>query len=143
MGRVDGARIAGFRIFLCWELERGGAAVRAVRAVDTATHSDYQGRGTFSRLTLHAIDALRADRVGFIYNTPNGQSRPGYLKMGWQPVARLPVLARPRLLGSLLAVARACPPGSGRCRPQPGLSAVGALERSRRCCGVAALVPYR
>jgi GNAT superfamily N-acetyltransferase len=104
---VDGERIVGFRIFLRWEFERGGHYVRAVRAVDTATHPDYQGRGIFSRLTLHAIEALRAEGVGFIFNTPNDQSRPGYLKMGWQLVERLPVLARPRSLPALLAVARA------------------------------------
>src|ERR1700674_4101384 len=46
---VDGERIAGFRIFLRWEFTRGGDVVRAVRAVDTATHPDYQGRGVFSR----------------------------------------------------------------------------------------------
>ena len=135
---VDGARIAGFRIFLRWEFELRGATVRAVRAVDTATHPDYQGRGIFSRLTLHAIDALRADGVGFIFNTPNDQSRPGYLKMGWQPVARLPVLARPRSLGSLLAVARARVPAEKWSLPTAaGLSAVDALSDRD---GVAALL---
>jgi GNAT superfamily N-acetyltransferase len=104
---TDGERIAGFRIFLRWEFERAGQVSRAVRAVDTATHPDYQGQGIFSRLTLHAIDELRGDGVAFVFNTPNSQSRPGYLKMGWQPVARLPVLFRPRSVGSLLAVARA------------------------------------
>ena len=104
---VDDRRIVGFRVFLRWEFERAGAIVRAVRAVDTATHPEYQGRGIFSRLTLHALDALKAEGVGFVFNTPNDQSRPGYLKMGWKSVERLPVLARPRSLPSLLAVARA------------------------------------
>ena len=39
---------------------------------------------------------MRDDGVAFVFNTPNDRSRPGYLKMGWQPVRRLPVLARPR-----------------------------------------------
>ncbi len=104
---VDGDRVVGFRIFLCWEFTRGGVAVRAVRAVDTATHPDYQGRGIFSRLTRHALEALRAQQVAFVFNTPNAQSRPGYLKMGWQLVERMPVLARPRSPRSLLAIARA------------------------------------
>jgi GNAT superfamily N-acetyltransferase len=125
---VDGDQIAGFRIFLRWEYERSGAAVRAVRAVDTATHPDYQGRGIFSRLTLHAIEALRADGVAFVFNTPNDQSRPGYLKMGWQPVARLPVLARPRSIGSLLAVARARVPADKWSLPtNAGIPALEAL----------------
>ena len=126
---VDGERIAGFRIFLRWEFERDGAVVRAARAVDTATHPDYQGRGIFSRLTLHAIEALRAEGVMFIYNTPNDSSRPGYLKMGWQPVARLPVLMRPRSVGSLIKVARARVPAAKWSTPTTaGLPALDALR---------------
>ena len=126
---VDGERIAGFRIFLRWEYERDGAVVRAVRAVDTATHPDYQGRGIFSRLTLHAIEALKAEGVAFIYNTPNDSSRPGYLKMGWQPVARLPVLMRPRSVASLIKVARARVPATKWSTPTTaGLPALDALR---------------
>jgi GNAT superfamily N-acetyltransferase len=139
---VDGGRIAGFRVFLRWEFTRGGDVVRAVRAVDTATHPDYQGRGIFSRLTLHALDELRADGVAFVFNTPNDQSRPGYLKMGWQPVARLPVLVRPRSIGSLLAVARArvpaekwsLPTGVGLSAPEV-LSDREAVDGLLRACG--------
>ena len=109
---LDGARIIGFRILLRWEYVRDGATVRAVRAVDTATHPDAQGRGVFSRLTLHAIERLREDGVAFVFNTPNDQSRPGYLKMGWQPVRRLPVLVLPRSLPSIVAVARADVPAA-------------------------------
>jgi len=126
---VDARRIVGFRVFLRWEFERGGQVVRAVRAVDTATHPDYQGRGIFSRLTLHAIEALRAEGVGFVFNTPNDQSRPGYLKMGWKPVERLPVLVRPRSISSLLAVARARVPADKWSLPcEAGLSAPAALS---------------
>jgi GNAT superfamily N-acetyltransferase len=140
---VDGERIAGFRIFLRWEFEHLGAIVRAVRAVDTATHPDYQGRGIFSKLTLHAIDALRDDGVAFVFNTPNDQSRPGYLKMGWQPVARLPVYFRPRSVSSLFAVARARVPAEKWSLPtEAGLSAPevlsdhDAVERLVRASGV-------
>jgi GNAT superfamily N-acetyltransferase len=126
---VDGERIVGFRIFLRWEYTRGDATIRAVRAVDTATHPDYQGRGIFSRLTLHAIEALRAEGVAFVFNTPNDSSRPGYLKMNWQPVARLPVLFRPRSIGSLIAVARARVPAEKWSLPtEVGLSAPDVLS---------------
>ncbi|MEY2478438.1 MAG: hypothetical protein QOG87_3753 [Actinomycetota bacterium] len=92
-------RLAGFRTFLRWTWDvPGRGAVPAVRAVDTATHPDFQGRGVFSRLTLHALDELAREGVGFVFNTPNDKSRPGYLKMGWRLVARLPVWARPRSL---------------------------------------------
>ena len=98
VAEVDG-RLAGFRTFLRWEWDvPGRGPVRAVRAVDTATHPAFQGRGIFSKLTLHALDQLANDGVGFVFNTPNDKSRPGYLKMGWRLVARLPVWARPRSL---------------------------------------------
>jgi GNAT superfamily N-acetyltransferase len=93
---VDGSRIAGFRTFLRWEWERNGEVVRAVRAVDTATDPNYQGRGIFTRLTTLAVDELRSEGIAFVFNTPNEQSRPGYLKMGWRDVGRLPVSVRPR-----------------------------------------------
>ena len=80
----------GFRTLMRWEFLDGERVVRAVRAVDTATHPDYQGRSIFTRLTLHALDELVAEGVEFVFNTPNEQSRPGYLKMGWQVVGQLP-----------------------------------------------------
>lgn len=93
---VEGGGVVGFRAFLRWEFERGGAVVHAARAVDTATHPDHRGKGVFSRLTLHSLDELRAVGVSFVFNTPNDQSRPGYVKMGWRVLGRLPTLARPR-----------------------------------------------
>lgn len=87
--------IVGFRAFMRWEFNAGGATYRAVRAVDTATHPGSQGRGIFKRLTLEALDAMRGD-VDFVFNTPNAQSLPGYLKMGWSLVGQLPVWIRVR-----------------------------------------------
>lgn len=95
VAEVDG-KVVGFRTFMRWQFDHEGGPVEAVRAVDTATHPDHQGRGIFTRLTLHALRELAAEGVAFVFNTPNGKSRPGYLKMGWKPVATLPVLARPR-----------------------------------------------
>ena len=77
------------------------STLRAVRAVDTATHPDHQGKGIFTKLTLGAIPDLRDDGVDAIFNTPNDKSRPGYLKMGWSQVGRVPVgvrVASPRSL---------------------------------------------
>lgn len=104
---TDGDRIVGFRIFLRWEFERDGEVVRAVRAVDTATHPDYQGRGIFRSLTMSALEELKADGVAFVFNTPNDNSRPGYLKMGWQPVGVPPVRFRPRNAFTALRLVRA------------------------------------
>jgi GNAT superfamily N-acetyltransferase len=88
-------RIVGFRAFMRWRLRAGDDLLSAVRAVDTATHPDFQGRGIFRTLTLEALDRLRGD-VDLIFNTPNEKSLPGYLKMGWRTVGKLPVLVAPR-----------------------------------------------
>ena len=75
VAEADG-RIVGLRAFMRWEFAAGDRRFRAVRAVDTATHPDYQGQGIFSRLTLEALDALR-DQADFVFNTPNEKSLPG------------------------------------------------------------------
>jgi GNAT superfamily N-acetyltransferase len=104
---LDDGRVVGLRAFMRWEFEHGAEVVRAVRAVDTATHPEVQGRGVFTRLTQAAVDELAAEGVGFVFNTPNRQSRPGYLKLGWRDVGRLPIAARPTSLRGLARMARA------------------------------------
>jgi GNAT superfamily N-acetyltransferase len=93
---IDDDRIVGFRAFLRWEfVTRGGRTVTAGRAVDTATDPSRQGQGIFTRLTTEALAALPGDGVELIFNTPNGKSLPGYLKMGWHEVGRLAVAVMP------------------------------------------------
>ena len=88
--------VVGLRTLMWWSFRnRDGTPHRAVRAVDTATHPDHQRRGIFSALTRFAIDDLCDQEVCFIFNTPNGNSLPGYLKMGWRVVARWPLYMRP------------------------------------------------
>ncbi len=93
-----GGTIAGLRAFMRWELTTpDGATLRCVRAVDTATHPDFQRRGIFSRLTEAAVEAARQDGVDLIFNTPNEKSGAGYLKMGWEEVGPIGVMVRPGL----------------------------------------------
>jgi GNAT superfamily N-acetyltransferase len=89
-------RIAGLRAFMRWRWVAGGRTFSAVRAVDTATHPDFQGKGIFSKLTLRALDDLRAEGVDFVFNTPNPASLAGYLKMGWSIVGQAPIRIRVR-----------------------------------------------
>jgi GNAT superfamily N-acetyltransferase len=88
-------RLVGLRAFMRWRFAAGGRVLRAVRAVDTATHPDFQGMGVFSRLTRAALDALNGE-VDLVFNTPNQKSGPGYLKLGWQEVGRVQVAVRVR-----------------------------------------------
>ncbi len=100
----DGERIVGLRVFMRWEFDGKDGVKRAVRAVDTATHPDYMGRGIFTRLTMQALEDLRDEGVDFVYNTPNDQSRPGYLKMGWRVAGRAPTRIRPTRVSSVAAL---------------------------------------
>lgn len=89
------ALAVGLRVLMRWQFRTlVGEVLRAVRAVDTATHPAYQRLGIFSKLTRQAVDDLKRDGVDLIFNTPNARSLPGYLKMGWQVVAKWPLYIR-------------------------------------------------
>lgn len=91
-----GDRIVGLRAFMRWDLVTpAGHTVRCVRAVDTATHPDFQRRGLFRRLTEEALEVAATKGIDLVFNTPNPKSGAGYLTMGWQEVGRVRVLARP------------------------------------------------
>ena len=75
----EGKTLIGVRAFLRWEWALQGKVIRAVRAVDTATHPDYQGKGIFKKLTLSLVDTCTKAGDKFVFNTPNKQSKPGYL----------------------------------------------------------------
>ena len=92
---MSGDRIVGLRVFMRWRWESGASQLQAVRAVDTATHPDWRGRGIFSRLTLGLVKQVASDGTSFVFNTPNAMSRPGYLKMGWVNVGRTSLWVRP------------------------------------------------
>lgn len=118
---TDNDRVVGFRTFVRWEYDHpDGRVRRAVRAVDTATHPEYQGRKIFRRLTLCALDSLRAGGVDFVFNTPNAKSRPGYLKMGWRVVGRLPTAVRPSGARALARIARSRVPADRWSQPSTG-----------------------
>ena len=78
--------LVGVRAFMKWKWQMGTQSWTAFRAVDTATHPDYQGKGIFKKLTLQALDDIQKGGETFVFNTPNEISRPGYLKMGWKIV---------------------------------------------------------
>ena len=90
--------IVGVRAFMQWRWQLEDKVWTSYRAVDTATHPAYQGKGIFKRLTLRALDDVQAKGECFVFNTPNNQSRPGYLKMGWQEVGKINVALIPSVL---------------------------------------------
>jgi hypothetical protein len=131
-------RLVGLRAFLRWRFLAADRALSAVRAVDTATHPDFQGMGIFTRLTLAAVDDLR-DEVDLVFNTPNGKSGPGYLKMGWTEVGRVPVRIRARRPLRVLRGRQ----GAAASRPPPvdAPAAATVLERGLEVAGLLAREP--
>ena len=103
----DGDRMVAFRTMMRWEFVRGSEQLRMVRAVDTATDPEYQGRGLFRRLTMRAVQELAAEGVDAVFNTPNDQSRPGYLKMEWEVIGRPTLWVQPKGPISLARMLRA------------------------------------
>lgn len=104
----DGGSIVGLRAFMRWRWARSdGSVVDSVRAVDTATHPGYRGLGVFRELTLHGVGRLRDEGVSFVFNTPNSSSRPGYLKMGWRELGRVPLAMRPLGIRGLMRMSSA------------------------------------
>ena len=114
---LDG-KVVGFRTFMRWRfLDDANRPVTAVRAVDTATLPEARGLGAFRGLTTLAVEELTAEGVGLVFNTPNDQSRPGYLTMGWSPVGQLPLTMRPRSLASFPSLLKARVPAERWSQP--------------------------
>ena len=100
-------RIVAVRTFMKWRFrDRSGSTVDAARAVDTATLPEAQGNGLFRHLTETGLAQLDASGCGFVFNTPNKKSGPGYLKMGWFTAGPVQFGFRP-LLRSMPKIAQA------------------------------------
>lgn len=95
---IEEGQVVGVRAFMRWIWQNEGETYSALRAVDTATHPAHQGKGIFKRLTLKAVEICKEKGDNLIFNTPNDQSRPGYLKMGWESAGNIIVGLKPALI---------------------------------------------
>lgn len=80
---LDGEKIVGLRMFMFWEFTTQRGKIKAIRPVDTVTDENYRGKGVFKKLTLDGLQNILG-KYEIIFNTPNKNSLPGYLKMGWR-----------------------------------------------------------
>lgn len=90
LAESDG-RLVGVRAFLRWRLRCGDETLEAAKPVDTVTHPEFQRMGIFTRLTTAACQQARELGIRLLFNTPNRNSLPGYLKLGWNEVGTLPL----------------------------------------------------
>lgn len=88
-------QLIGLRAFMRWTWCHAGRKIKAVRAVDTATHPDWRGKGIFKTLTLQLADQMHNEGVSLVFNTPNESSRMGYLSMGWKSIGRSTMWIKP------------------------------------------------
>ncbi|MCC8358741.1 GNAT family N-acetyltransferase [Salinimicrobium sediminilitoris] len=82
---VDDHKIVALRMFMRWEFCCDNKIIKAIRPVDTCTDHDYRGKGLFKKITLQGLENIK-DEYDLIFNTPNENSKPGYLKMGWKEI---------------------------------------------------------
>lgn len=82
-------KIVALRIVWRWKLKKGAKTIDAFQMVDTATSSSCRGMGFFKILTL---EALKTIGNCVIFNFPNSNSAPLYIKLGWKELKNQPWL---------------------------------------------------
>ena len=96
----DGERLAAHYVTCPTTARIGGASVKGLLSLNTATDPDYGGQGLFTRLAQATYEAGAAAGHGFVMGVANANSTPGFLrKLGFQLVAPLEaglLLRRPR-----------------------------------------------
>lgn len=82
---LDGKKIVGLRMFMFWEFFNSGnnKVLKAIRPVDTVVDPEYRGNGLFKKMTMKGLEGCSRS-FDLIFNTPNENSLPGYVKMGWK-----------------------------------------------------------
>lgn len=82
--------VVGFRAFMRWKFMIAGKEVIAYRPVDSAISKSAQGKGLFKKLTFSLLELEEIESASFIFNTPNRNSLPIYIKrdMGWSKERR-------------------------------------------------------
>ncbi|MBI6119770.1 GNAT family protein [Salegentibacter maritimus] len=78
----DDGSIVGLRMFMFWKFKKSKEYKTAIRPVDTVVDKRYRGKGLFKKMNLVGIEMCKG-KYDVIFNTPNHNSLPGNLKMGW------------------------------------------------------------
>lgn len=86
--------LVGSRVVLITEVVNGEQIYKAAQSVDSMVHPDFQGKGIYKQLNLHAIEALKQRDVSIIMTFPNQHSLPPLEKLGWEKIAPISVYAK-------------------------------------------------
>ena len=78
-------KIIGIRFFWPWIFHLNGENKLFYQAVDTAIDPDFQRKGIFSKLSKIALSEI-SNHSTFIYNFPNKNSYPAYIKLKWENI---------------------------------------------------------
>lgn len=79
----DYGKIVGLRSLWKYDLMYRSNLLKAYQPVDTVVHEEYRGQGLFTKLTIAAINEAKHYDADLLFNYPNQNSLPGYLKLGW------------------------------------------------------------
>lgn len=94
-------KVIGTRGFIPFHfIDQRNCQYLGYQSVDSAIAKEYRGQGLFRKLNLRALEIAKERQGAFVFNFPNDNSLPGYLKMGWEQdtslirMVRLPLLNR-------------------------------------------------
>lgn len=79
----DGNKLVGARASFPTHIWHNDKPWKAVQAGDTMVHPDYRGQGIFGKMLRFTLEDLCRQNVQLIFNFPNDNSFPGYMKLGW------------------------------------------------------------
>ena len=79
--------VVSSRIFMRWSMHDGEEPLRCYQATDSATLVNHRGKGLFKELTLSCLEQL--EEGDFVFNFPNKNSLPIYLKLGWKNIENI------------------------------------------------------
>jgi GNAT superfamily N-acetyltransferase len=86
----EGDRLAAHYVCVPASVRIGGAPMRALLSLNTATHPDFQGKGLFTKLADRTYSAGATQGFDLVYGVANANSTPGFVrKLGFSLVTPL------------------------------------------------------
>ncbi|MFC7096450.1 GNAT family N-acetyltransferase [Halobaculum marinum] len=76
--------VVGVRPYFAFRMRVAGGTELALLTVDTMVHPDHRGRGLFTTMTEQSLEFYADRDVSFVFNQPNGASRPGFESAGFR-----------------------------------------------------------